>query len=468
MKELRRNMRIVGTLVAVAFIGLSAWFALTVFEQGSIWASNSYNTRLNASSAQRGDILDRNGTTLATSQEGSRVYLSDTQARRALAVTLGDTAGMSGTGVEGFYSAQLLDISESLLERLSALFNGTQRKGSCVQLTIDADLTAYIASIFPEGYRGAVCVLNYKTGEILAMVSKPDYDPYASSESVEDTAYLNRCLQGLYTPGSVFKIVTLASALEHDPNVINQTFMCSGEWQYEGGSIVCAKKTEHGTIDLETALKKSCNVTFGKLAYQLGLTRLQETAEKMGFNENFKFGDFAVYNSKFPTEISNTSELVWAGIGQSTVLVTPLHMAMISGAVANGGTMMKPALVERITSATGTTTYSRAPQVYRQVMSAENAAIISKYMYEAVQSGTATRAQVDGYVICGKTGSAETSDDKSVETNSWYTGFVYDEAHPYAISVVIEQGGAGSRLAAELASKALGRLCLQPIATASN
>ena len=456
MKELRRNMRIVGTLVAVAFICLSAWFALTVFEQGSIWASNSYNTRLNATSAQRGDILDRNGVTLATSKNGQRTYFNDAAVRRALAVTIGDTAGMSGTGIEGFYSAQLLDISESLLERLSALFNGVERKGSSIELTIDAQLTAYIASIFPAGYRGAVCVTNYKTGEILAMISKPDYDPYdAGGESVEDTAYLNRCLQGLYTPGSVFKIVTLASALEHDPNVVNQQFMCSGEWEYEGGSIVCAGKTAHGVVDLETALKKSCNVTFGKLAYQLGLTRLQETAEKMGFNENFKFGDFAVYNSQFPTTMENMSELVWSGIGQGKVLVTPLHMAMITGAVANGGVMMKPTLVREITSATGTTTHSATMQPYRQIVSAEAAALISEYMYEAVQSGTATRAQIDGYTVCGKTGSAETSDDKSVETNSWYTGFVYDQKHPYAISVVIEQGGAGSRLASELSAKAL-------------
>ena len=234
MKELRRNMRLVGALVVAAFLTLSGWFALTVFEQGSIWASNSYNTRLAATGAQRGDITDRDGATLATTVDGERVYLSDASARRALAATVGDTAGMSGTGVEGYYSSQLLDLSGSLAERLGALFSGSARKGNSVKLTVDAQLTAYIASIFPEGYRGAACVINYKTGEVLAMVSKPDYDPYeAGGEGVEDTAYLNRCLQGLYTPGSVFKIVTLAAALEHDPNVLGQTFVCSGEWEYD-------------------------------------------------------------------------------------------------------------------------------------------------------------------------------------------------------------------------------------------
>lgn len=457
MKELRRNMRIVGMLVVVAFVGLAAWFALTVFEQGGIWASDSRNTRLRATGNQRGDIIDRNGVVLATTVDGERTYLSDASVRRALAPTVGDTAGMSGTGVEGFYSSQLLDISDSLLERLSALFSGEARKGSSVELTVDAQLTAYIASAFPAGYRGAVCVMNYQTGEVLSMVSKPDYDPYADGESVEDTAYLNRCLQGLYTPGSVFKIVTLASALEHDPNVLNQTFTCAGTWEYEGGTIVCQGKTAHGTISVKTAFKKSCNVTFGKLAYQLGLTRLEETAEAMGFNENLKFGDFVVYNSKFPETLSSMSDLVWAGIGQSTVLTTPLHMALITSSVANGGVMMKPMLVKRITASSGTVTRVGEPQAFRTVMSAQTAATVSEYMYETVQSGTATRAQIDGYAVCGKTGSAETSDDKSVETNSWYTGFVYDQKYPYAISVVIEQGGAGSKLACELASKALGK-----------
>lgn len=456
MKELRRNMRLVGILVVTAFIGLSAWFAMTVFEQGSIWASDSYNTRLRATGNQRGDITDRNGLTLATTQDGSRVYPEDARIRRALAATVGDTLGMSGTGVEGYFSSQLLDLSDSLVERLGALTGDAQRKGNSIQLTIDARLTAYVSEIFPEGYRGAVVIQNYATGEVLAWVSKPDYDPYdAGKETVEDTAYLNRCLQGLYTPGSVFKLVTLARAIEADPNVLNQTFTCNGTWEYEGGKIVCAGKTAHGTINLETALEKSCNVTFGKLAYQLGLDRLKETAEKLGFNENMKLGDFAIYNSQFPTSTANKSDLVWAGIGQGTVLVTPMHMAMITSAIANGGAMLKPTLVQKITRSNGTLVQGAHSPTYRQVMSASTANIIAQYMYQAVESGTARRAAISGYVVCGKTGSAETSDDKTVETNSWYTGFIRDSRYPYTITVVIEQGGAGARLASELASDAL-------------
>ena len=460
MKELRRNMRVVGALVVVLFVGLAAWFAMTVFTQGSIWASDVRNSRLRATNSLRGDITDRDGNLLATTAEdGARQYNKNTLARRALSQTVGDTAGMSGTGIETFYSATLLDISTSLVDRLSELFNSAKHVGSSIQITVDGPLQAYIASEFPGGYRGAVCVLNYKTGEILAMVSLPNYDPYdlanRAEAQVEDTAYLNRCLQGLYTPGSVFKIVTLASAITNDVNVIDQAFSCSGEWEYEGGHIVCAGGTAHGTVNLKTAFKRSCNVTFGKLAYQLGLERLRQTAERFGFNENFKFGDFVVYNSAFPTEVNNMNGLVWAGIGQGEVLVTPLHMAMISGAIANRGVMMKPWLIERVTNSLGSATASGAPSAYRQVVSESVASKIAEYMYETVQSGTATRSAIKGYTVGGKTGSAEVSDDKTVETNAWFTGFVYDDAHPYAISVVIEGGGAGARMPSELAAKAL-------------
>ena len=137
------------------------------------------------------------------------------------------------------------------------------------------------------------------------------------------------------------------------------------------------------------------------------------------------------------------------------MLVTPLHMAMISGTIANRGVMMKPWLIRRITSALGAETVSGSPAAYRQVLDEPAAGLIAEYMYQAVKSGTATRAAVKGLTVCGKTGSAEISDDKSVETNAWFTGFIYDDAHPYAISVVIEGGGAGARMPSELASAAL-------------
>ena len=462
MKELRRNMRLIGILIIGAFSVLCIGYALTVYTQGSQWASTSYNSRSQSSNSLRGDITDRNGVVLATTDEdGNRQYLKNEAARRALSQTVGDTRGMSGTGVETFHSSTLMDISTSLAGRITELISGSRHVGNSIQLTIDAQLQAYVSSIFPEGYDGAVCIINYKTGEILTMVSKPDYDPSAilnrkeAADEVEDTAYLNRCLQGLYTPGSVFKIVTLASALEHDPAVVSQQFTCSGIWEFGSSKVNCAGNASHGQVGLKKAFAKSCNVTFGKLAYMLGEERLRSTAETFGFNENFKFGDFIIYNSKFPASMAGDADLVWSGVGQGTVLVTPLHMAMIAASVANDGVMMQPWLVKSTADAGGEQLTQGGAKAYKRIMSSEVAGTIASYMLEAVKTGTASKAAISGYNVCGKTGSAEISDDKSVQTNAWYVGFVYDEAHPYAISVVIEEAGAGGSQAAPIAAKAL-------------
>ena len=461
MKELRRNMRIVSVLVILAFSVLCVGYALTAYTQGSQWASNSHNSRASAKNTIRGDITDRTGIVLATTgNDGSRLYLENAAARRALSQTVGDTQGMAGASVETFHSATLMNISTSLGGRLSEIISGAKHTGKSVQLTLDSYLQTYISSIFPEGYKGAVCIYNYKTGEIMAMVSKPDYDPNdiltRQDAQVEDTAFLNRCLQGLYTPGSVFKIITTSSALENDPGIVNQTVSCSGVWEFDSTKINCISNTEHGYIDLKTAFAKSCNVTFGKIAYQLGEDRLKATAERFGFNENFKFGDMIVYNSQFPA-MENVADLVWSGVGQSKVLVTPLHMAMITGSIANNGIMMEPMLVKQVVNANGTVDSVTQPSVYRQVLSPEQAGTIASYMYAAVESGTASKAKISGYTVCGKTGSAETSNDKTIATNAWYTGFIYDSAHPYAIAVVIEEAGAGGSQAAPLAAKALSK-----------
>ncbi len=452
-------MRIVGVILLCLFLGVGGWFGYSAYIQGSRWMTSGNNARINSArkNVAMGSITDRGGVVLAFADtDGSRCYAADRDMRRAVSQTVGDTLSMSGTGVETMHTGILLGFSGSIIDRTWQWLSGEVKRGDDIRLTIDAELSEYISGEFPDGYKGAVALINYKTGEILAMVSKPDYDPYkAGSRDVEDTAYLNRCLQGRYAPGSVFKIVTLAAALEGKTGVSSRMYTCEGTRLFGDVPVTCAGGNIHGDITLEEAFVQSCNVTFAALSYELGGAKMIEASKSFGFNDNFKFSDLVLYESSYPEDIGSVAELTWSGVGQARVLVTPLHMAMIAGAIGNGGVMMQPTLIDQVTGSTGMPRLRTSGGVYRYAVSESTARIIGEYMKTTVEDGTGYRAAVDGYTVCGKTGSAEISNDKSVATNAWFVGYIEEEECPYAVAVVIEQGGAGGDKAARLAGKAL-------------
>ncbi|MBR0464906.1 MAG: hypothetical protein IJJ23_11105 [Clostridia bacterium] len=459
MKELRKNMRLVGALLIILFIGVGGWFGYTAQTQGSRWMVSSYNSRLNSakSSVTMGNVSDRDGYLLAwTNTDGTRQYSGDMSIRLAVSQTVGDTMGMSGTGVQTFHAGTLLGMSGSVIDRTWQWLSGDEARGDNIQLTIDANLSSAIRQAFPTGYNGAVVVTNYKTGEILAMVSMPEYDPDDLGGDVADSAFMNRCLQGQYTPGSTFKIVTLASALENISDIENRTFSCQGSRSFGEGVVTCLSGTAvHGNIGLRQAFVQSCNVTFAGIGYDLGSRALQRTAESFGFNDDFTFSDIMLYASQFRRDIGSVYELAWTAVGQGRLLVTPMHMAVIAGAVANQGVAMEPKLIRQISGATGMVRSRMTSAPYRRLMSSSTASIIADYMDAAVASGTGSRARISGYTVCGKTGSAEVSNDKTVQPHSWFVGYIDSETCPYAIAVVIENGGAGSQLASQLAGRVL-------------
>jgi len=461
MRELRRNMKLVGVILLCFFLVVGGWFGYSAYMQGSRWMTSGNNARINSARKKvtMGSITDRSGVLLAyTDTDGSRCYANDREMRRAVSQTVGDSLGMSGTGVETMHTGILLGFSGSIIDRTWQWLSGEETRGDDVRLIIDAELTTYISEAFPEGYNGAVALINYQTGEVLAMVSKPDYDPYkAGSDSVTDTAYLNRCLQGKYAPGSVFKIITLACALENKSGVSSRIYTCEGSRLFGDVPVTCAGGKKHGELTLEEAFSESCNVTFAALSYELGGTEMIKTAENFAFNDNFTFQDMVLYESSYPEDLQSIAELAWSGVGQARVLVTPLHMAMIAGSIGNNGVMMQPKLISQVTGSTGIPRLRASTGVYKRVVSENTAQIIGAYMRDVVENGTGYRAAIDGYTVCGKTGSAETSNDKSVATNAWFVGYIQESEHPYAVAVVIEQGGSGGDQAARLAGKALER-----------
>ena len=463
MKQLQKNIRRVAIFLCALFALLAVWGAYSLLTYGSRWFASSANTfmRTRKKDVIAGDILDRNGIVLATTVNGQRMYQNDLNARKATVHTVGDSGSNVNNSAESFFASYLYGFNSSFLERLSFAIRGEQRRGDTVQLTIDCRLATYIASIFPSGKAGAVVVMNYKTGEVLAEQSFPTFDPQNITAAVKNDPqkpFYNRAIQGLYTPGSTFKMVTAASAIENYTNYNAITFDCTGQLVLgeriitdAGTNLKENKLTKHGVIDLKKAFQVSCNNSFAQLALQLGDARLRKTAEDFGFNDNFLFRDLVVENSSYPTSNRNDGEIAWTGAGQSALTASPLHLCMIASAIANDGVMMEPKLLISATAPNGTQRAKLTSKVYRKPLTSDQAAILKDYMRAVVTGGTGTSAKISGTKVCGKTGSAEI--DGQEFTNAWFVGFLDEAASPYALSIVVENGGGGGSVAAPIARK---------------
>ena len=464
MKQQKLRFRVltfllIGMLAAASFYGV-----YSVSTYGSRWTSSSRNTRYRSarSSVTPGDIIDRNGVTLATTDsEGKRVYQSNILSRSALVHLLGDSEGNIANGVESFQANYLLGFETGLSERVNALLKGESRRGDNVYLTADSRLATEIVQIFrngkdTKGKCGAVVVMNYQTGEVLALVSLPVYDPMNITDTVKSSPqhpFWNRATQSTLPPGSTFKIITAAAMLNHLPDAQTHLFTCTGATQVMDRYITDYGNDQHGEITLERAFRLSCNNCFAQAALLMGDAALRKTAESFGFNDNFLFRDLVVENSSYPTQNRNAFEIAWSGAGQSRVVATPLHLCMVAAAIANDGVMMEPRLLSKVESPSGVTRMRYSQKAYRTACTPETAAILDGYMKDVVKSGTGTRAKVSGLTIAGKTGSAESSVNGLDVTHAWFTGYIADDRFPYAVSVLVEEGGTGGSVAAPVAQQ---------------
>ena len=463
MKQLRKNILRVAMCLCALFVLLAGYGAYSIATQGGRWFASGANTfaRTQKKNVIPGDVYDRNGVTLATVSDGKRVYQANETARRAVVHLLGDTANNVNNGVESFMARYLYGFEMGFTERLAAALRGEKRRGDNVTLTVDSALASYVASQFPAGKAGAVVVMNYRTGEVLTQQSFPNFDPQAVTQAVKDDAqkpFYNRAVQGLYAPGSTFKIITAVSALENLSQAQTRAFQCTGQLQLgnrlitdAGTNLAEGKITQHRQLTLLRAFQVSCNNTFAQIALELGDEKLKKTAEAFGFNDNFLFRDLVVENSSYPTENRSDGEIAWTGAGQSALTATPLHMCMAAAAVANDGVMMEPRMLKAAVAQNGKVRARFAPKAYRTAMTAEQAQTIREYMRAAVTGGTGRAAGVSGVKVCGKTGSAEV--DTQVETNAWFVGFLDEADAPYALAIVVENAGGGGSVAAPLAQK---------------
>lgn len=457
MKLLKQNIRLIALIVCFMFISLVVYGAISISTQGGRWFSSSANIYLRRSktNAVAGNIVDRNNILLAASNDlGKRIYSSDPDIRKALVHAVGDDVNNIAYGAESFMANHLYAFNEPYSELLVQAVKGGKRTGNNIKLTLDSVLSKRVYSLFPKDKSGAVVVMNYRTGEVLVLQSYPTYDPMNLSRADKDNPlkpFWNRATMWTSAPGSVFKVVTLASALKNIPGAQEKIFECKGELQVEDTVVTDARHAVHNMLNLKKALSVSCNITFAQLALDLGDAALKRTAQEFGIGDYFLFTDLVVQNSAYPLTNRSEKELAWTGPGQSSLQITPLHMAMIASSIANGGIMMEPKLLLNVINSGGNSRYSFFAKEYRHVMGKQEADLIAEYMREAVHSGTATAASVPGWKISGKTGSAQI--DGQMDTNAWFIGFIDDARHPYAVCVAIEDAGSGGTVAAPIAGQ---------------
>lgn len=453
MKELHHNLKRVLICFATAFVLLASYLVYDITVFGNRWVNSPYNPRLNQQRAKvtPGDILDREGRLMATTDgEGNRVYMDSRDKRVALCHVVGDRLGYCSTGAETFHASTLLGYNSNLVGQIKDALENKSRKGNDLTMTVDANLQ-YTASQAMGGNKGAVVVLNYKTGEILTMLSTPGFDPadldgIKQAAEGDDARLLNRATQGRYPPGSTFKVVVAIAALENGLVDDNWSYNCTGELDLPGAPLGCTGV--HGEVNLQEAFAHSCNTAFATLGAQVGAKKLVQTAERLGFNKEFLFQDLTLYSSKLElSALEGPDALARASIGQHEDLMTPMHLAMIGAAVANGGVMPDLKLVNRGGSILPTLSAGG------RVMSASTAEQMRVLMRSVVTEGTGTAAAVSGVKVCGKTGSAQVGGGAAA--HAWFVGFIEEDEHPLAIAVLVENGDSGGRVAAPVAAAVL-------------
>lgn len=457
MKLIRQNIKRIATVVSIVLLSLIVYGAYSISTQGQRWFASSSNKYMRKSkiNVTAGNILDRNNILLAaTNIDGKRVYSSDPELRKAMVHTVGDDANNTAYGAEAYMANYLYGFDESYPERLVQALKGSKRRGKDIKLSLNSSISKKAYSLFPKDKSGAIVIMNYKTGEILTLQSHPSFDPMNLTQSDKDNPlkpFWNRTTMWVSAPGSVFKIITLASALKNIPDAQSRMFECDGALELTHTTITDASNAIHNAINLKKALAVSCNITFAQVALEVGDTKLQKTASDFGFGDHFLFSDLIVEDSAYPLNNRSEKELAWTGTGQSSLKTTPLHMAMVASAIANKGIMMEPKILLEVSNEFGKSSYFFKPKIYKKAISEQDAETISLYMTEAVRNGTASSAGVSGIKIAGKTGSSQI--DGQANANAWFIGYIDDDRYPFAICVAIENAGSGGSVAAPIAGK---------------
>lgn len=445
-------------LLFAVMTGYLIYFVLTN-EQSLI--NNSYNSRQDMLMAQnyRGPIYASGGEILAESilaEDGSETRVYPYGGKFAHAVGF-STYGR--TGVESQANYYLINSSVSLPEKVGNDVAGNKNPGDAVYTTFDVAVQEAAVKAL-DTYQGAIIVTEPSSGRVLAMVSNPTFDPNeiadiwdALTADKENSVLVNRATQGLYPPGSTFKIITALEYIRENRDTwMEYSYHCTGHHTADGNRINCYHGIDHGTVDFETSFAKSCNSSFANIGLLLDKEDFGKTLETLLFGQKLPVKFNYAQSSVYLTEDISTADMMQTSIGQGRTQMTPLHLNMITAAIGNNGVMMKPYVVDYVESADGKQVASFSPAIAGRVMSEEEAQILTELMAAVVEKGTATRLDGLSYTAAGKTGSAEYGNVKG-ESHAWFTGFAPAENPEICVTIILEGAGSGGDYAVPMAKR---------------
>ncbi len=466
--------------IKLLFFAFTALFLILIlnlsnlqFFSSEIISSNQNNKRqrLRDYSIERGAIYTSDGVEVARSIDTGGEYRFQREYPQGSLysnITGYDSWRYGRTGLEEKFNRELLGQAReySLRNLINRLFGGT-RRGYSIVLTVDSKVQQAAARALGDR-RGAVVAIRPDTGEILAMVTSPRFDPnitvplrgrdtetpWKALRANENKPLIDRCTAGLYPPGSSFKVVSAAAALETGTATTNSIYQCSGNLLVSGYRMRDYGGKAHGRLNFKKAFELSCNITFATIGLKLGATMLVKYAEKFGFNDKIEF-DLPVEKSTIPgADSMDPVELASSSIGQGKILVTPLQMALVAAAIANGGCMPKPYIVREIQEYSGKVVQQFRPSVWKELIGSSVADTLTRMMVGVVKEGTGTAARIPGMEIAGKTGTAEIGEN-GVSPHSWFVCFGPASKPQVAVAVIVENGGEGGKTAAPIGRQVL-------------
>ncbi len=460
MRKRNKEIMQVTVFFVALFLVMMGYFTVYALTHEEELMNNSYNNRQQILSAKnrRGSIYARDGEVLAQTEEGTggneqRVY--------PYGALFAHAVGYADKGRAGLEAQANYYLIQSSIPLTSKMREGSSGKnpGDDIYTTLDVSLQE-AADRALGVYKGTIIAMDPRSGEILAMVSRPDFDPNRIVEQWDDIledeesgTLLNRATQGLYPPGSTFKIITALEYIrEHPDTWQNYQYQCGGSLREGEDVINCYHGTKHGSVGLKKSFAKSCNTSFASMGMEFDKAKFQETLNSLLFNRELPLA--CLYNQSklelLPDD--GRGEMMQNAIGQGRTQMTPIHLAMITAAVANDGILMKPYMIGRVESAEGSVIKSFPSERYGELMTSEEAAILKEYMTAVVEEGTGTKLSGLSYTAAGKTGSAEYGTKKG-ESHAWFTGFAPVEDPALVVTVIIEGAGSGGDYAVPVARR---------------